>query len=64
MAFKNFLISYSLYRSNIYYRGSPSHELQSPEDGFHTPPLTEHYYTNEGSVGSEHIHEEQLGPRT
>jgi hypothetical protein len=30
-------------------------------DVYHTPPLTEHYDTNEGSVGSGYIHEGRFG---
>ena len=63
-AFKKFFISYFLYRSNKYYTYFQSYVLPLPEDDYHTPPLTEHYYTNEGSVGNEHIHGGQLGPQT
>jgi len=61
-AFTKFFISYFLYHSNKYYTWFQPHELQPPEDVCHTPPSVIRGYTNEGSVGNEHIHEGQNGP--
>jgi hypothetical protein len=49
-------ISYFLFHSNKHYIVFPFPELPTPEDVYHTPPLTEHYDTNEGSEGSGYIH--------